>query len=155
MCEDCTMELVMVAKFLEKCTMSTVALDQLKQQIVKLNESKHVPVQMNTLNTTIHSKDADLYYESIDYCDENVEYVTYESATDIIEEANIFDQSHETQQTDDIDSNGEENNRTTDKVCLQIAYSHSSTEISHINFVFRAHHPEALQKGKIQIHREK
>lgn len=99
LCEDCTTELVMVAKFLEKCSISSVALEQLKRQIGKLRKSssrtKQVPAQTNLTNITTDSKDTntELYYENFDYCEENVEYVIYDSAQDIIEEADISDKS--------------------------------------------------------------
>lgn len=124
LCEDCTMELVMVAKFLEKCSASVVILDQIKQQI---GESVQAPVQTSIPNpNTVNSKDADLYYENVDYCEENIEYVMYDSTTDIIEDADITDKSHETQQNDDIDSDGGGNHQRAfnciiDEVCLLFA----------------------------------
>lgn len=145
----------MVAKFLEKCSISTVALDELKQEIIKLNESKHEPVQMTNSNT-MQTKDSDLYYENIDYCEENIEYVMYDSTTDIIEEAEIFDRSHETQETDAIDSDGDGNNQrtyntTTDEVCLQTVWQ--TSQFSHLTHIHcRSHYPEPIRKN-LRSHR--
>lgn len=127
LCEDCTTELVMVAKFLQKCSNSTAALDHLKRQIGKLSKSKQMPVQMSVTNV-IDPKDADtntdLYYENFDYCEENVEYVIYDSSADIIEETDISNKSNEIQETDDPNSDGEDKQtaykHTTDEVSLQI-----------------------------------
>lgn len=127
LCEDCTTELVMVAKFLQKCSNSTAALDQLKRQIGKLSKSKQMPVQMSVTNV-IDPKEADtntdLYYENFDYCEENVEYVIYDSSADIIEETDISNKSNEIQETDDPNFDGEDKQtaykHTTDEVSLQI-----------------------------------
>lgn len=114
LCEDCTTELVMVAKFLQKCNDSTVALDQLKRQIGKLNKSKKLPIKMNGTTTT-NSKDADTenYYENFD---ENIEYIIYDSTTDIIEETDTSIKSYEIQEKDGINSDDE--SQTTTEVSL-------------------------------------
>lgn len=118
LCEDCITELVMVAKFLQKCTDSTVALDQLKRQIGKL---KQIPIQLD-ITTAIDSKDVDtdLYYENFD---ENVEYVIYDSTTDLIEETDTsIKSSQEIQEAGGTNSDGDDKktafSRTTDKVSL-------------------------------------
>lgn len=118
----------MVAKFLQKCSNSTAALDQLKRQIGKLNKSKQMPEQMSVTNV-INPKDpntdtdtnTDLYYENIDYCGENVEYVIYDSTTDIIEETDITNKSNEIQ--GGLNSDGEDTtyHHTTDKVSEHIS----------------------------------
>lgn len=119
LCEDCTTELVMVAKFLQKCNDSTVALDQLKRQIGKLNKSKQTPIQLDiTAVVDVKDADAELYYENFD---ENVEYVIYDSSTDIIEETDTSVKSQEMQQTDGINSGGEDE---------QTAYSQTTDEVS-------------------------
>lgn len=117
LCEDCTTELVMVSKFLQKCNDSTVALDQLKRQIGKLNKSQQTPIQLD-ITTVGDSKDADtdLYYENFD---ENVEYVIYDSSTEIIEETDTSTKSHEIRQTNRIDSD-DEDRQTADGVSFSI-----------------------------------
>lgn len=124
LCEDCTTELVMVAKFFQKCNDSTSALDQLKRQIGKMNKTKQTPIRLD-ITTIVDSKDADtdLHYESFD---ENVEYVIYDSSMDIIEETDTSIQPHEIQHIDDIASDCEikqivnTNRQTTDEVTLLI-----------------------------------
>lgn len=125
LCEDCTTELVMVAKFFQKCNDSTVALDQLKRQINKLNKTKQTPIRLD-ITTVVDSKDADtdLYYESFD---ENVEYVIYDSSTDIIEETDTAIEPHEIQHIDDIASDCE-NKQTT---CRQ-----STNEVRFLTIIF-------------------
>lgn len=123
LCEDCTTELVMVAKFLQKCNDSTVALDQLKRQIGKMNKSKQVPIQLSvTAAMDAKDTDTDLYYENFD---ENVEYVIYDSATDIIDETDTSNKSHDIQETDGTNSDAEDKQTayrpTTDEVSMQIS----------------------------------
>lgn len=123
LCEDCTTELVMVAKFLQKCNDSTVALDQLKRQIGKMNKSKQVPIQLSvTAAMDAKDTDTDLYYENFD---ENVEYVIYDSTTDIIDETDTSNKSHDIQETDGTNSDAEDkqtaHSLTTDEVSIQIS----------------------------------
>lgn len=113
----------MVAKFREKCSMSTGALDQLKRQIGKLNKSSK---QITNVDSKDEETNTDPYYENFDYCGENVEYVIeYDSSADIIEEVDYSDKSHEILGTDCVNSDGDDNNQrecshstTTDQVCL-------------------------------------
>lgn len=123
----------MVAKFLQKCSNSTTALDQLKRRIGKLSKSKQMPVQMSVTNV-LDAKDADtntdLYYEHFDYCEENVEYVIYDSTT---EETDISNKSNEILETDGINSHGEDEqtayNHTTDEVRLEISQNYKFSRL--------------------------
>lgn len=121
LCEDCTTELVMVAKFREKCSMSTVALDQLKRQIGKLSKSKQTS---NDVDTKHPDTNTGSHFENFDYCEGNVEYVIeYDTSADIIEEVDHSDKSHEILETDYVNSDGDDNDQTpcshsTDEVCL-------------------------------------
>lgn len=124
MCEDCTAELVMVAKFREKCDMSAVALDRLRQQINKICK----PVTINHENTDAKDSDSNSnqYYDQLEYTEENVEYVIYDSGTEFIEEADITDRPQEISKSDDIDT---QNNQSitytssetiTNEVCVDL-----------------------------------
>lgn len=151
LCEDCTTELVMVAKFLQKCNDSTVALDQLRRQIGKLNKSQQTPIQLDI--TVVDSKD-DLYYENYD---ENVEYVIYDSPTHIIEETDTSIKSHETQQTNSINSD-DEDRQTTDEVSLVITDLQDpsySFRFNLISFNFSSHQHDLHQQKRCQSHRKK
>lgn len=76
-CELCTAELVMVAKFHEKCEISANALDQIKRQISKMGQERKPSANSNN----------DTFYEHIvEYAEENVEYVIYDTSTDFIDE---------------------------------------------------------------------
>lgn len=86
LCDQCTTDLVMVAKFREKCGMSEIALEQLKSQAIKRNE-----VDQSETNT-VNAKDSeqnndDQFFENVEYAEENVEYIIYDS--DFIEESDV------------------------------------------------------------------
>lgn len=130
LCEDCTTELVMVAKFLQKCNDSTVALDQLKRQIGKLNKSKQTPIRLDI--TTVgdsQDPDTDLYYENFD---ENVEYVIYDSSADIVEETDTSTKSHEQSNRINLD---DEDRQTTAEVSLLITNSQHSSYSFRFNLI--------------------
>lgn len=101
LCEECTTELVMVAKFREKCDMSAVALDQLRKQINKIDKS--------TEETVVNEHNDETFYENVEYSEENVEYVIYDTTADLIEETNDHDKSQHL-----IRSDGEEDQATYD-----------------------------------------
>lgn len=128
--------------------MSTVALDQFKQQIEKLNESKQVPLQISIANA-VDSEDADLYYESVDYCDENVEYVMYDSSANIIEDTYIPKKAHETQEIDAVHQRTY--NLTIDKVWLQ--FPPQTTRPSKASFPFLTGHitPKQFKKKMFEF----
>lgn len=112
----------MVAKFHQKCSNSTATLDQLKRQIGKLSKSKQMPAQMSVTDPKEADANTDLYYENVDYCEENVEYVIYGSPADIIEETDISNKSNEMiQETESFNSDSEDK---------PIAYHHSADEVS-------------------------
>lgn len=94
----------MVAKFREKCCMSSVALEQLMHQITKLNKPENDPSDRETKTRVEENINSETLYESIEYADENVEYVIYETGTDFIDESEISEKSQE----NDIDSVEEE-----------------------------------------------
>lgn len=110
-CEECTGELVMVAKFREKCQMSTTALNELNKQLSQ--KSKIINLKLiSTQNSLIIEEDpgtevlldtdtennkneniTDNFSESID--DENVEYVIFDSSQDLIEENEVIEKTDE------------------------------------------------------------
>lgn len=96
LCDDCTTELVMVAKFREKCDISAAALDQLKRQMNKEHKSEEI---VSTDAETNH----DAFYESLEYTEENVEYVIYDTTADLIEETDIQDKSQSGLDSDEVD----------------------------------------------------
>lgn len=95
----------MVAKFREKCDMSAVALDQLRKQINKIDKSKE-----ETTTTVVNAEHNDeTFYENVEYSEENVEYVIYDTTAELIEETNDHDKSQHL-----IRSDGEEDQATYD-----------------------------------------
>lgn len=106
-CEECTGELVMVAKFREKCAMSMAALNQLTKRnnkksttIIKLvnpsNESNDDKTDTNSAATAVTELDvqgkSETFIEPIEYDDdENVEYVIFDSSQDFEENDNAGD----------------------------------------------------------------
>lgn len=120
--------------------MSSIALDQLKRQIGKLSKSSGTNLT-NAIDST--GPNTDLYYENVDYCEENVEYVIYDSTAEIIEEAEIIDKSHEILETDGIDSDVTEYQKPANlpnehEVCLQITNHHFSSLMTMIDIFILA-----------------
>lgn len=103
MCEDCTTELVMVAKFREKCGMADIALEQLKKQINKIHRSETVErlqVEADIGNVDEPEQNSsEQFFESVEYAEENVEYVIYDS--DFIDETDMHDKSPDEMQSSD------------------------------------------------------
>lgn len=108
LCDDCTTELVMVAKFREKCDMSAAALDQLKRQINRKNKSEEISSTSHTDTDTNN----DEFYENLEYTEENVEYVIYDTTADLIEETDVQDRSQDTVQSDEVEMDVEEDQTT-------------------------------------------
>lgn len=117
-CEECTGELVMVAKFREKCAMSTAALGQLIKQlntksttIMKIIDSKSEHIANRRSNAessrTATESRKEAIDEPIEYDDENVEYV-------------IFDSSHDFDEDNEINNRTDENISLNDEVCRKI-----------------------------------
>lgn len=100
LCEECTKELLMVAKFREKCEMSTVALDQLKLQINKMSkveESERMRVEtVNSEENSNSDSDSETVYENIEYTDENIEYVIYDTNNEFMDASDVTVETHET-----------------------------------------------------------
>lgn len=105
-CEECAGELIMVAKFREKCQMSTTALNELNKQLDKKTKTinckligtqnsliigdPETEVLMDADTETINTKNiTDDFSESI--YDENVEYVIFDSSQDLIEENEVIE----------------------------------------------------------------
>lgn len=99
-CEECTGELVMVAKFREKCQMSTTALNELTKQLGQKTKTINLKL-ISTQNSLIiedpgteilldtnteNIKNVNCIEDSVDYNDESVEYVIFDSSQDLIEE---------------------------------------------------------------------
>lgn len=107
LCEDCTTELVMVAKFREKCNMSSVALEQLKRQINKDVSIYEDSRFQETINSSEHSSNAngEAFYENVEYAEDNVEYVIYDTSSELIEDIEITEKS----QDNDIDIMDDDN----------------------------------------------
>lgn len=93
LCEDCTQELILVAKFREKCAQSVVALDQIKQKVNKqTNECEQVQIEIEACEMKEHehsNSNSETLYENIEYAEENVEYVIYDTSTDFIDEIDV------------------------------------------------------------------
>lgn len=100
LCDDCTTELVMVAKFHEKCEMSAAALDQIRRQIDRQSKSKD---NLSTYQHTETDSNADTFYEHLEYTEDNVEYVIYDASADLIEENDDQDKSQDQIQSDVIE----------------------------------------------------
>lgn len=109
-CEECTTELVLVAKFREKCAISSVTLDHLSKQMEQKaqTEPKDTAINPNTekqwtktnqsKTKTNESKqnsqsNNEIFYENLEYVDDNVEYVIFDNNSDFIEEIHVL---HET-----------------------------------------------------------
>lgn len=91
----------MVANFREKCCVSAVALEQLMQQINKNHKTEENERNYKETETvTEETCNSEPLYESIEYVDENVEYVLYDTGTDFANENDISEKSQEI----DIDS---------------------------------------------------
>lgn len=75
----------MVAKFVEKCNMSSVALEQLKRQINKDENIYDDNRFEETINNSQHNNitNGDTFYENVEYAEDNVEYVIYDTSSDI------------------------------------------------------------------------
>lgn len=92
LCEICTTELVMIAKFREKWEMSTNVLNQIKRQISKIQTEvqNNESLQIEPADLAINSKDkskSDTFYENIEYVEDNgIEYVIYDTNADFIDE---------------------------------------------------------------------
>lgn len=105
LCEDCTTELVMVAKFREKCEMSTVALEQLKKQVNRMDKNepfvrfKIDTVVENTNTTETELNSGEQLFESVEYAEENVEYIIYDE--DYIDENDVHDKLQDDSQTNE------------------------------------------------------
>lgn len=98
LCEECTTELVMVAKFREKCDMSAVALEQLRKQMIKIDKSSGEGISTTLVNAELNDE---TFYENVEYSEENVEYVIYDTTADLIEESNNHDKSQDSIRSDD------------------------------------------------------
>lgn len=119
-CEECTGELVMVAKFREKCAMSSAALTQLTKQInkkstavVRITDTLEVmredAPEMNKGSSkdaaeikTEHSN-ADNSREQIENDDCNIEYVIFDPTHDFEENDEIADETITTADAKDRD----------------------------------------------------
>lgn len=102
-CEECTGELVMVAKFREKCAMSTAALGQLTKQIHRSSTTilKLISPQMETIEEDPKTNDDSIRsdtIEPIEYDDDNVEYVIIDSGQDFGEGNEIINETIEKEQ---------------------------------------------------------
>lgn len=105
LCEDCTTELVMVAKFREKCEMSSIALEQLKKQVNRMDKNepfvrfKIDTVVENTNTTETELNSGEQLFESVEYAEENVEYIIYDD--EYIDENDVHDKLQEDSQTNE------------------------------------------------------
>lgn len=101
-CEECTGELIMVAKFREKCQMSTTALNELNKQLGQ--KSKTIDLNLISTQNSLIIEDPgtealldldteNIKNENIEYDDENVEYVIFDSIQDLIEENEVIDKT--------------------------------------------------------------
>lgn len=103
-CEECTGELVMVAKFREKCQMSTMALNELNERLGQKSKTINLKL-ISTQNSLIledpgaevllETDTENINTESIHYDDENVEYVIFDSSQDLIEENDVIEKTDE------------------------------------------------------------
>ncbi|XP_031626180.1 zinc finger protein 84-like [Contarinia nasturtii] len=97
LCEECTQELIMVARFREKCEISTEALNQIKRKINKqFDESEQVDIgtvginEQEELSNT--NSNNETLYENIEYAEDNVEYVIYDEidvTENLIQDTNV------------------------------------------------------------------
>lgn len=97
LCEDCFTELVMFAKFREKCGMSAAALDQLRRQITKLEQNGKIHMEISHfggIKECEQNSNSVTFYENIEYAEENVEYVIYDANADVID---VTDANEKTQ----------------------------------------------------------
>lgn len=124
LCEDCTTELVMVAKFREKCAMSADALDELKRQMSRINkvdDLEEIHVQTDMEDDKDIQPNSDQFYENIEYSEENVEFVIYDTSADLIEETDISEKPEDTVQSDANDDDSLDGNAdietNKDEVC--------------------------------------
>lgn len=88
----------MVAKFREKCDMSAVALEQLRKQMIKIDKSSGEGISTTLVNAELNDE---TFYENVEYSEENVEYVIYDTTADLIEESNNHDKSQDSIRSDD------------------------------------------------------
>lgn len=131
-CEECLGELIMFAKFREKCQMSTTALNELNKQlgqksktinlklistqnslIIEENSRTEVLLDIDTENIK-NRNITDNFSESID--DENVDYVIFDSSQDLIEENEVIEK------TDELSTdcpNSEENVKLLIIICIR------------------------------------
>lgn len=95
LCEICTTELVMIAKFREKCEISANALDQINRQINRMNNAEENEIEDGIETVDVGNGDerepkgcgnSDTFYENIEYAEENVEYVIYDTNAEFIDE---------------------------------------------------------------------
>lgn len=108
-CEECTGELVMVAKFREKCQMSTTALNELTKQMGQKTKTINLKL-ISTQNSLIiedprteilsdinteNIRNENCTENSVDYNDESVEYVIFDSSQDLIEENEEIEKTDE------------------------------------------------------------
>lgn len=94
----------MVAKFREKCQMSTTALNELNKQLGQ--KSKTINLNLISTHNSLIIEDPgtevlldtdteNIKNENIEYDDENVEYVIFDSSQDLIEENEVIDKIDE------------------------------------------------------------
>lgn len=137
LCENCTAELVMVAEFREKCAMSAVALDQLRRQMNRINkveEFEEVHVQADLENDKELEPNSEPLYENIEYSEENVEYVIYDTSADLIEETDSSEKPEDTVQSDANDDDSLDGNTDDKTNAVEVCTRLGNFQISlHIN----------------------
>lgn len=109
-CEECTTELVLVAKFREKCAISSATLDQLSKQMeqkariepkdngINHNTEKHCTKTNQSKAKINESKqnsqnNHEIFYENLEYVEDNVEYVIFDNNSDFIEEIHVLNET--------------------------------------------------------------
>lgn len=88
----------MIAKFREKCEISANALDQIKRQIDRMSKVVENEIEEGIETGDVgngiecepsSSSNNDTFYENIEYAEENVEYVIYDTNAEFIDETDI------------------------------------------------------------------
>lgn len=151
LCEDCTTELVMVAKFREKCGMSTAALEQLKRKINKMKKDDSDRTQAASKSEQNYSTDA--FYESIDVADENVEYIIYDAITETAEESDIQDKSEQSIVQYEDDSTDEDETFCENTVATEVCGSLVSFVANFLQF--ENHYSRSSRERKRAKHRQR
>lgn len=109
----------MIAKFREKCEISANALDQINRQIDRMSKVVENEIEDGIETGDVRngnecepsgSSNNDTFYENIEYAEENVEYVIYDTNAEFIDETDISEgqdsvQCHESSAMEEDDAN--------------------------------------------------